>query len=1432
MEFETPSGGEAEKKPEARIAARAAREGLFGMDLRLLEAGPVVAASRLSPGAGLTLRWRTAASRALGAVLAGLLAFAAAWFARSRGWGTPTWTVLALGLFTAAPVALGSTDSLPWDGAALGTLLFAAAALLARLHGRGVERRRARAARDAALRASALRAAGLGLLALLAGAATPARAADEPAKPAAEAPPPPPPARAFAVYDPDRPATLDRPERVFLPYDRWVSLWNAAHPERRIEEARPPVVASAAYEARVEERVLVAYARYEVDAPEGGLVALPPGAALAGVRVDGEPAAATAETPAGPVLVAVPRPAKPGARTVVEAALRWPLGGRAPGGSVKAAIPAVPDCRLAVTLPLEDAVVVLGAAGGWRATKDGEGTRVEAELGPLPVLDLRWGPRGADAAGGRLRFEVRTGAAVLLREGSVLLASEHAIEVAAGELDRVAVALPEGWEPRSVEGPAVASWTLEGAGPARRLVVRLSGIEARKTRFLVRATRAGAIPPEGLPIPDLALEGAAAETVAVHAAAGRGVRLVAAAATNWSRVEAAKEAAALGLDPARGETLQAAWSRTVLPARLVLRAEPIPRTLEVASRVHLLLGPDASRLRATIRLRPGQADLFEARLPLPAGWTLEEVSGGVPFAEAGAVRVSFPPPASEERTVVLLLRGPAAGDGPCAVFAAAADGATRSGAEYLVATAPGLTAVAAETPGLDPVPAARFADWPPLDARETRALAFRDARGGGSLSVRREALRATLHPTVISEVTVLDDRAIVDALVLFEVRGGLAGTFRVRAPAGVRDSWVLGEGLREVRTAVVDGREVSTVTLQAPASGEVAFRVLYEVPVPPGGEAAVAGVEPLDGEPGRAFLFVRAAGDAEARLGEAPGLDPCDLADLPKVPAGLDPARILRFFRARDAGWSLPLRLVTHAIAGIPDARIHLLDAVTVVDRDGAHRTRVSARLFNRALAFLAVEPPPGAFLESVIAAGVPVRPVMRASAPGRVFVPVRRQSLGEESQVVSVTFAVRAGPGGAPFGTLEPRLPSFPGVPVDATTWRLLLPEDREYSFDGNLDPVAEVEVELSRAEAYASDILRLRKVVAEGSSSQQSVAAENVLVNAGELRGTLQRAQARLDDLEQAAAEGKVDAARVAESRKKAQALEREITEALDEVQRSEPARTAARRLGDAKYRGPGGEVPADSRAPEDAPPPAQQDKEAQMYGTREGQAAKQWESNTLSNEGRVVAQERLRQQAGMDLDGSETVQGRAGGKAGARSAFLVHGAFDRDLGDGLALKDDGPMFGKTEEGAAAPPEPDSGAGTPVPGGGGGGGRDGPGSPGAVGIGGGAGGGIGGGGHAFLRGAAAGFARGEGGLGGPAGGIAPTSLQVAGLVSLAPPLHERGRAYSFRKLDAGAEIEVSSRPAGLARRIGAAAAFLFLFALVALVRRRRAGRSGVRAA
>jgi hypothetical protein len=388
----------------------------------------------------------------------------------------------------------------------------------------------------------------------------------------------------------------------------------------------------------------------------------------------------------------------------------------------------------------------------------------------------------------------------------------------------------------------------------------------------------------------------------------------------------------------------------------------------------------------------------------------------------------------------------------------------------------------------------------------------------------------------------------------------------------------------------------------------------------------------------------------------------------------------------------------------------------------------------------------------------------------------------------------------------------------VDATTWRLLLPEDRDYSFSGNMDEVEATEVAIARAEAYASDVSRLRTVLSKGNKQQQQVAWQNLVENTREMQESLETARSGLEELSRAAAEGRVDPARLAQSRKKADALAKEIDDALGDVRRNQALGVgggAGGASGATRSEGEQADADQERRAA---------DFEKDRYSTKEGQAFKRWASNEAAPEGAEQAKqtENARRASRLLVDGTRAGDaggGKQGGRDDAEAALAAHELF----------AEKSKLRGRAAQ-QAEPTAPPSG-GPATPGGGGpttGGGGEGglrvtiPGAPpaqqpGASTL-----------AVTFAHGTAgeryAGFGGGGGGGGGPAGGAGRGAPGVEGLISLAPPLVEQGRAYSFRKLDASAELDVSPRTQGLGRRLLGAAAFGALLAAVVFVRRRRA--------
>jgi len=163
---------------------------------------------------------------------------------------------------------------------------------------------------------------------------------------------------------------------------------------------------------------------------------------------------------------------------------------------------------------------------------------------------------------------------------------------------------------------------------------------------------------------------------------------------------------------------------------------------------------------------------MKARLPGTVVFLFQPAEEGAPAGEEGGAPLMVKQGALDDPRVQAVF-GLHVGSWASIGQAAWSDGPIYASSDSFTIEVAGKTVHGAQPHmGLDPIPVDRCAAWPALDPGERRALAYRSARGAGGVVLRREALRPTIRPLVIADVTALEDRAIVDALLAFEVRGG------------------------------------------------------------------------------------------------------------------------------------------------------------------------------------------------------------------------------------------------------------------------------------------------------------------------------------------------------------------------------------------------------------------------------------------------------------------------------------------------------------------------------------------------------------------------------------------------------------------------------------------------------------------------------------
>ncbi len=1336
---------------------RLGRQGGLSMDVPLIPGGSREVLRALGVRGGMTLtfldseaRDRGAAALAVGTALA-LLALG---FLVRRAFPPLALSLLALAFATAAPAMFGARDGRLLDAVAQGAAAASALFILAGILGlarRLVRRRSAPAAATALL-----------LAALLAG-------------PAFAGPPPPPPAppsdTVYVPYDPSDPAGLDGAGKVFIPFSRFRELWNAAHPDRRIEkpsEAPVPWLATgAAIRVAVEEETV----RLTVDLD---LVLLSDGFVQVGLPF--APAVVESATMDGvPVLVLAREKEHvlvlpgPGAKRIT-LVLRAPYQRSDFLSVLQMPRPAIPRTLLVVEEPFEGAVVNI--ASPEEPVKDGRDYRalLAAEGNALFVS---WGRRAdltrPDAAAS---CEVETREVLALREGHSALHLWTKWRVVSGVLAEVRFSLDPAYSLVSVHGSDVAGHEVRDGV----LVVRIGPRAVQDgTEVWVTVEKADGRRAPATDLPAVAPLDAVRERGLLAVAGEPTLRLTVSGPRNLDRVDARPEDFLSPLLPA-GMAVHSAFRFVARPLSLSVSSEPVRAEVKAEVAAQHLIEREWVRSRAWFRFEVRGDGTFEFPLTVPGAAEVEAVTAeGLDrwWRDGDALVVSTASPVRGTFAVEVSWRTPLAPDVVRVDLPEVhALNATRERGVVVVAHAPALSLTTLADEGLTREDVRAFDGLPVLDPRQRNAYAYRHEGETYRLAVARTFPEPRVRSVTVTRLQVEDDRVVVDVLFSFTVANAVSDTFRVFLPAGEGTDPILTAERQRSATfapARVGDRDgtMLTLTLQQAMLGEYRFGLTYEKMLDSSGRVEIVGLEPQAENPSAFVLAANVSPRGEAAYDRAETLEAIDPAGLPFLPAGMDLRLIQRAWRAARPEWRLPLSLTIYGFAEFPDALITTATMTTAVGRDGWTRNRMTYRVVNRTRQFLELSLPQGAVLESVQVGGRGVKPGRRTvGGEERLLVPLARMQLGDVSTEVEVYWTRAVGTGGTlrDFALLEPRVH---GLAVERTFFTVALPEGYRYSFDGNMQPTVKEAQQAWEVEKLTEEFERLKAVQSRGSNFEKARAEENLQ--------TLQREIEERNDQALSALEsslGTLSDKDFEDLNKEQRAELRKQVEVLSQKLRQQEKEIVA-------ARGDDGDVRARPENVYDETRRVAEEQAEQQYRFRgkRNLRAQGWASNAAP------------QEAQTDMEPGQTAEDFT---YGGEEVLKVQGALDR-LADnrgayaafGFLVVPQG-QAGQPPAGPAPatvlppPPAPPGGGEAPPPpssGGGDGGGWEGAGRDG--------------------------------------GRLAPAPEARAGLLSLSVHVPVGGVVHEFEKLNGGAALRVSVGKPGAGRGLAA----FGLFAAVALV-------------
>lgn len=481
----------------------------------------------------------------------------------------------------------------------------------------------------------------------------------------------------------------------------------------------------------------------------------------------------------------------------------------------------------------------------------------------------------------------------------------------------------------------------------------------------------------------------------------------------------------------------------------------------LASRTHVQAPAASCRMRvseheawARYVVETQKAPIHEFVAGLPSGWTLADAVG-----HRGGTTVPVSVLLHDEE---LRLRWPHAEIPEKLEFALHRSGPWGSGESEVALDLP-----FAAFPQVRPMPHELLVTWPDsLDVRITSTsvvkvvptseavaddkdsparLATRVVGDSPSGTIGIRARQPDVRATVVSALSIAEDRATLRALFIYEMRVAPSDTFKFMLPAGIGQAVrITGEGIRDRILDATPAGDAWTITTQQPVADAFALTAEWTVSDKPLGAPIVAPeVRAMNVGAQRGFVLLEGS-ETLALAEETRNLAEADQAELPTLPWS-SITRVLSVYRYVEPPYLLRVNARKYdpeqSVAGlVSEATLR-----TTFAASGDRFTRVQYTLLPTAQSqFLELTLPPKATIWSVLVNGDGVRPARRAGekqSPLLIPLPPAAES-GQVSVEALYREARETMRGSTRLAAAGPQV----NVPINNTVWYVNLPSDFEY--------------------------------------------------------------------------------------------------------------------------------------------------------------------------------------------------------------------------------------------------------------------------------------------------------------------------------------------------------------------------------------------------
>lgn len=470
---------------------------------------------------------------------------------------------------------------------------------------------------------------------------------------------------------------IQNAEKVLVPYDKYVELWNRAFPDQKIE-AKPPIVsyslAGAAFDATLtgdEYLLLTGHLDFDIYLDKEVQIPLQlAGGVLASAMLDGKPArlqivqAAAANQPdaanAPAQQASQPAPNAPAQVTQSEAqsgaappdcfallyasgegrkrlelAVRMKLARRGGWRVASGRVPAAPATALTLTVPAAETEVSIAGIcdrGDYETAADNE--QIVTALGANREFKIEWRPKVAEGQVDR-SLTVDSEAVLDVQEDGLRVIWRLNLLFPRSHRDAFSISIPADYLVEKVVGDNVRGWQVQPDDDRHRLDVTLLDEAADGETITLHLSRRGVVQPDAateLDAPVILVRDAAMHKGRLTIRRSTLLDLQIEDATGLPRTDIPTDAiASVQKDaPAQGNALglqpYQAYNFSAVPFNVRLTAKPVVNETSATLRTLLRIAERETTLESQVTLNVDRRAVHRVRMYIPESLKLDSVS--------------------------------------------------------------------------------------------------------------------------------------------------------------------------------------------------------------------------------------------------------------------------------------------------------------------------------------------------------------------------------------------------------------------------------------------------------------------------------------------------------------------------------------------------------------------------------------------------------------------------------------------------------------------------------------------------------------------------------------------------------------------------------------------------------------------------------------